>query len=149
MPGSSYSPSDLLMAYLYGQFEASDEIMEKRKKIFDTYTEFFCNKNYSMLEGFSRCRPESTHNAHLFYLLFERASEGKAFKEYMASQGIPVATHFVPLHESIMGRQFVRPNNNFPVEEGIATRLVRLPIHTELTREEQQEVLKAVEGFLE
>lgn len=62
-------------------------------------------------------------------------------------RGNPVRTHFVPLHESAMGSRFVRRGNRFIHEEGLGSRLVRLPLHPGLSPADHQLIMDAVTCF--
>lgn len=145
--GSSWSPSDLLMAYLYGQLESSGTITEKRLALFRRYEAFFSGRQPRGVASSSSARKGGTHNGHLFHVAMETEEAGRALKAFLEERGIPAPTHFVPLHESAMGRQFIRPVNDFRVEQGLGVRLVRLPLHTEMTLGEQDRVLEALEAF--
>ncbi|MDD2534146.1 MAG: aminotransferase class I/II-fold pyridoxal phosphate-dependent enzyme [Eubacteriales bacterium] len=153
--GSSYAPSEIAMALLHSQLELSDEIVTSKRALFTRYLAFFRNESGGLSERYqSHLVSTSTSpkygkaNGHLFYLLFHAADQATAFIRYLSDQGIDARTHFVPLHESQFGRQFIRPENDFHVEAGLGQRLVRLPLFAALTFAEQDYILTVADRFL-
>lgn len=146
--GSSYSPSDLLMALLYGQLGLAVEILSMKTNRFDIYSRFFISRRFKQLKSFSRTKEETRGNGHLFYIEFYHITEAQRFIRHMSEAGISTYTHFIPLHESQMGQAFIRENNMFAVEKGLGKRLVRLPLYAELTSEEQEKVMSEVDRYM-
>lgn len=147
--GSSYSPSDLLMAVLYSQFLIADEIVSAKVVRYERYRVLFERKAYDILKSYSSPIEASHVNGHLFYIEFKESEDAKAFISYMSAQEIAVYTHFIPLHQSLMGKQFIRDLNQFQVEDGIGNRLVRLPLYADMSQVEQCFVLEHIERFME
>lgn len=148
-PGSSFSPSELLMALLWSQLNLSDEVLVIRKRLFQSYSLFFQAHPSPDVVGFANSPEYGEVNGHLFYVVFRTTEAAIAFKAAMNTAGIPVHSHFVPLHESAYGNQFIRPINHFNYESGLGTRLLRLPLHGNLSDASQQTILTAVLRHLE
>ena len=55
--------------------------------------------------------------------------------------------HYLPLHDSPMGRQVGKPGADCPVTEHVASRLLRLPLFTSLAVDEQDRVIESVLRF--
>lgn len=146
--GSSYSPSDLLMAVLFSQFEQADVILQARQKIYARYSNYFNNKAYQKLSGFSSPTPQVSVNGHLFYIRFKTSHLGKAFKAYMKEEGIAAYGHFVPLHTSSFGKAMGDHGGGFDVEAGIGHQLVRLPLYADLSHKELERILDATDRFM-
>ncbi len=143
--GSSWVLSDILGAMLLAQLEARAVIQEKRKKIWERYE--------TELASWAKKRgvrlpvvPEHCEQTyHLFYLLLPTLAERTAFIEHLAKRGVQAVFHYVPLHRSPMGEHF--GGGECPVTEEVSDQLVRLPLHTELTADEQSTVIEAVRAF--
>lgn len=146
--GSSYGPSELLMALLYSQLEASDDIIRMRQAIRQVYVEHFSQRDYAQLVGTSGNDEDVINNGHMFYLIFKDAQLCKDFRIFMKMQGIMVYTHFVPLHSSQYGQQFYVTSDNFEVEETLGQRLVRLPLYPDLSHDQVMSILQAVDKFM-
>ena len=145
--GSSFLPSDLLAAMLYGQLEVHAEIQARRHAIWDRYL--------ANLEGWASrtgvrlptVPAGSEQPAHLFHLLTPTAQGRDRLIAHLRSQGILAVFHYVPLHLSPMGRGFGGSDGDCPVTEDLSLRLVRLPLFNQLTVAEQDWVIECVTGF--
>jgi dTDP-4-amino-4,6-dideoxygalactose transaminase len=145
--GSSYSPSDLLMALLYGQLQLADEIVTRQVELFYNYVDFFEKAQYNQLDSFSREGKGCKVNGHLFYILFKSPKMAKAYQAYMAENEMSVYTHFVPLHVSLMGKQVINLIGDFSEEDYLGERLIRLPIYVHLKDSEQRAILEKTNQF--
>lgn len=145
--GSSYSPSELTMAMLYSQLQQSDVILDCRRNLFAAYADFFLKKQFEEVESYSSQSELITHNGHLYYIILRDSEVAQKLKTHLMTLGIPTQTHFVPLHESAMGRQFIRQNNRFQNESGLGQRLIRLPLHPGITFQEQETVMEAIDQY--
>ncbi len=145
--GSSYLPSDLLAAFLYGQLEQRERIQSHRKRLWQTYElalQDWAAQNDIRLPTI----PAHVEQAyHMFYLLLPTLEARQRFIQYLREQGIYSVFHYLPLHLSDMGREFGGQAGDFPVTEAISDRLVRLPFHNALSAAEQEQVLEAILAF--
>lgn len=145
--GSSYLPSDVLAAYLLAQLEMRDAIQKRRKLIWETYE--------AELKGWARDNGITTPTVpatcgqafHMYYLLLPSLASRTRFIEHMKAKGILTAFHYLPLHQSKMGRQFGGVDGQCPVTEDISDRLVRLPFFNDLMPGLQQQVINACLEF--
>ncbi|WAI01211.1 dTDP-4-amino-4,6-dideoxygalactose transaminase [Methanogenium organophilum] len=136
--GSSYLPSDILVALLYAQLEHLDDIQEKRLSVWNSYYETL--KPFEQ-RGWIRLPviPEyAEHNAHLFYILFETEAVRNEMLEKLKRQSIYAVFHYVPLHSAPMGRQYGYAEGDLPITEDISGRLLRLPIFAGIGLNEQK-----------
>jgi dTDP-4-amino-4,6-dideoxygalactose transaminase len=150
--GSSFSPSELTMALLYGQFLLKEEILVKRRSMFNYYEEKLQEILSSHgLEDEIRISSNPSHdvNGHLYFLIFKDAQKAGHFSDYLYQAGIETRTHFVPLHESMMGGQFIREHNDFTIEQKLGKRLIRLPIYPDLHQEEREFIITTIESFFD
>lgn len=146
--GSSYVPSEIVSAFLYGQLELLDEIRARRKANFDYY-----HNRLSRLEseGLLR-RPVIPYdceiNYHMYYILLPTREIRDALLQDLNRQGISAVFHYVPLHTSPMGQKLGYQHGDLPVTEEISGRLLRLPLYFEISQAEQDRVLDTISGFL-
>jgi len=142
--GSSYVPSDLLAAFLYGQLEHMDQITEKRKQIYNQY--------YSLLSPLAErglvelpVIPGDCHsNYHMFYILTDNQDTRAELIEHLKEKGILAVFHYVPLHTSPMGRKFGCEPGMLPVTENVSERLLRLPFYFELSESDVDDVVDEI-----
>jgi len=145
--GSSYLPSDILAAFLYGQLEQRERIQSHRKALWDTYSLAlgdWAQKNGVCLPTI----PAHTEQAyHMFYILLPNLDLRQKFIQYLRDLGIYSVFHYLPLHLSDMGQRFGGKPGDCPVTEDVSDRLVRLPFHNGLSSSEQELTIEAILGF--
>lgn len=91
--------------------------------------------------------PSSTHVYHQYTLqvLDGRRDE---LKVYLASKGIPAMIYYpLPLQQQEAFKTITRSAESLDVSRQLADSVLSLPIHTELTREEQDVIIVAVKEF--
>jgi dTDP-4-amino-4,6-dideoxygalactose transaminase len=145
--GSSYLPSEILGAFLCAQLEASQSIQLRRRAIWERYARELVDwaRRRDVRLPFIPAHCEQPH--HLYYLLLPSLRERQAFIAHMKAREILTPFHYVPLHSSEMGRRFGGAAGDCPITEDISDRLVRLPLYTSLTDEEQARVIEATREF--
>jgi dTDP-4-amino-4,6-dideoxygalactose transaminase len=125
--GSSFLPSDLIAAYLWAQMEDAENITARRLYLWNTYHEAL-----EPLEDQGLLKrpviPESCgHNAHMYYILLPSLERRTQLIEHLKSKGIHAVFHYVPLHDSVMGRRVCRSAGDLGRTTQLAERLLRLP----------------------
>lgn len=145
--GSSYLPSDMLAAYLYAQLEERERVQARRREIWERYCEGLSvwAKSRGVLLPTVPSHCEQAY--HMFYLLMPALEERDALIAHLRGRDILAVFHYLPLHLSDMGRSHGGRPGMCPITENVSDRLVRLPFFFALTREEQDEVTRAVKDF--
>ena len=145
--GSSYLPSDLLGAYLWAQLEAADAIQRRRHEIWASYARdldaWACAAGVRLPIVPAHC----THPAHIFYLLMPSLDRRTAFIRHLRAHQILAPFHYLPLHLSDVGRAYGGAEEQCPVTEDVADRLVRLPLFYQLSDKDQTRVVEAIQEF--
>ncbi len=145
--GSSYLPSELQAAVLMSQFDSYTEIQRKRHAVWSTYASAL--KEWAGDYGITLMTvPERReHPAHLFYLLMPSHNDQRGFIECMAAQQIVAPFHYQPLHDSPAGKALGRTPYPCDVAADRAHRLVRLPLHPDLTEADLARVVSAATTY--
>jgi len=145
--GSSYVPSDLLAALLVGQLERRAPILAARTRVAEAYDAGLA----PLLAAGHLVRPHvpahCTTNHHMYALLATDLDTRSALLAFLKDRGVGAAFHYVPLHTSPMGQRFGGRAGQLPVTEDIADRLLRLPMHAELSEGDVAAVVEAVTAF--
>ena len=128
--GSSFLPSDILAAFLYGQLEKFKSIQAKRKRIWTKYYEEL--KDLERFKGFKlpQVPKYCKQSYHMFYLILPSLHVRNKFIKYLKSRGINATFHYLPLHSSKMGKKY--KSNSCPITEKISNCIVRLPFFNDL-----------------
>lgn len=145
--GSSYVPSEICSAFLYGQLELLDAIAQRRREIYQYY-----RRRLKPLEAEGLLRlpytPEDcTSNYHMFYVLLPDGDARDGLMAHLKSKDIQAVFHYVPLHSSPMGRNFGYHEGDLPITEQTSARLLRLPFYYEITEEEQARVVEEIQAY--
>ncbi|HHX36357.1 MAG TPA: dTDP-4-amino-4,6-dideoxygalactose transaminase [Clostridiaceae bacterium] len=142
--GSSFLPSDLLAAILCAQLERFDEIFDKRMSVWNGYQERLLP--YQGEETF-RCPivPEHiSHNAHMYNILLPEHINRDNVINYMRDKGVGAVICYVPLHSSPFGLSLGNTVDQCPITESYASRIVRLPLHFNLTNADVDRVVETL-----
>ncbi len=131
--GSSYIPSDILMAYLYGQLKNLDEITQKRRYIYEYYSSALKDYDNKGIVKISKVPSYCESNYHIFYIIFNSKHEKNLAYKQLTEKGINVTTHFVPLHSSPMGQSLGYKDLDLSATQSISERMLRLPMFTDIS----------------
>ncbi len=153
--GSSYQLSEVNAAILWSQLEELEEIVERRKGIWDSYFNCFSTENFespatncSCISAFkfhtSAFKPQPSDfsfqtskfrgNCHIFYLLFNFKYERDNYSQSLRDQGIMSVFHYQSLHKSPFAQQHFPEEyeRNLPNSERYSDCLLRLPMFYEM-----------------
>ncbi|MBR3340862.1 MAG: dTDP-4-amino-4,6-dideoxygalactose transaminase [Clostridiales bacterium] len=146
--GSSYLPSELNAAYLWAQLEVADEIFEDRMKKWKLYYEILSNtdilKDRIELPYIPK---ECVHNAHMFFIKLKDLDERTRLNKYLRSKDIGAVFHYVPLHSAEAGLKFGRFHGEDKYTTKESERLLRLPLHYNLSMEEINYICDSIKEF--
>lgn len=106
--GSSYLPSELNAAYLWGELESAEEIYKNRMDTWQYY--------HSQLENMEKNgkikRPviseNCVHNAHMYYIKAKDLDERTRLLAYLKENGVSAVFHYIPLHSAAAGIKYGR-----------------------------------------
>ena len=145
--GSSYLPSDMNAAYLWGELEHADEINDNRLASWNAYYQSLsdladqgCIELPTIPDG---CR----HNAHMFYVKCKDLEERTKLIAYLKEHGVQASFHYIPLHSSPAGLKFGRFDGEDIYTTAESDRLVRLPMYYGLSSEDLQTVCGLIHKF--
>jgi dTDP-4-amino-4,6-dideoxygalactose transaminase len=141
--GSSFLPSEISAAFLWGQLEKSIEIQEKRKVLWRAYYEGL--KDYASNNGIKL--PEipsyATNNAHLFYLIFRKTECRTEVIEKLKNNDILSVFHYLSLHNS----PFYNPRHDGRMlinADAYSDCLLRLPLFYELSIDDVNKIIRCI-----
>lgn len=142
--GSSYLPSELQAAYLWGQLEKSEDIQASRKQSWEKYYEILSPLASKGLIELPFLPQGCTHNAHMFYLKVKNLEQRSALLEAFKTQSIGAVFHYIPLHSAPAGLKFGRFDGEDTYTTKESERLIRLPLYYGLSSAEIETVCDVI-----
>ena len=140
--GSSFLPSELTAAFLWGQLEHLDGIQAKRRRLWEGYRDELEGRGGGAFEV-----PEipewATNNGHCFYLVCRDLETRTRLIAHLKENGVLAVFHYLPLHSS----PFFKDRHDgraLPNCDRYADTLVRLPLYYELSEEDARRVAELV-----
>ena len=146
--GGSFLPSDLLAALLYAQFVRFDEIMEKRMTVWNTYAEGLEGLEKDGLLIRQKQPENTTHNAHMYNIILPEDSIRTELVAKLKEAGIFAYICYVPLHSAPLGLKLGYDPETCPVTEDYGSRVLRLPLYADMTREDALQVVDQIDRIL-
>lgn len=145
--GSSYTLSDLNAAFLLAQLEARAEAQLARRALWERYDAELGGWATRVGARLPVVPEHCEQSFHMFYVLMPSLEARSALIEHLREREILAVFHYQPLHLSKVGLQFGGRPGQCPVTEDVSDRLVRLPFYTQMSRDEQDAVLEALDEF--
>jgi dTDP-4-amino-4,6-dideoxygalactose transaminase len=144
--GSSFLPSELAAAFLYGQLTEAQKIVAKRKAIFDLYDRLLQPLVERGLIEVSSIPEDCTTNYHMYYILVKDLETRTGLIDFLRKAGVLAVFHYVPLHLSSYAKS-IGIDLELPVTEELADRLIRLPFFNCIEEGEQEYVVEHIFHF--
>lgn len=144
--GSSFLPSEIISAFLYGQLEHLNKIQTKRIAIWEIYNTGLKDLNDKGFIKIPILPDFATNNAHMFYVICRNYEERTALIKFMKEKDIHPVFHYLSLNKS---EYFLKYNKevNIPNSDQFTDCLVRLPFYYELSEEEQNTIIRSINYF--
>ena len=145
--GSSYLPSELNAAYLYGQLENADLIYNDRMNSWNKYKELLQELEDKNLIELQYIPEDCKHNAHMFYIKCKDLDERTNLINFLKENNINAVFHYIPLHSAEAGIKFGRFHGEDKYTTKESERLLRLPLYYGLKKEEIELVVTKIKEF--
>ncbi|UCC49507.1 MAG: dTDP-4-amino-4,6-dideoxygalactose transaminase [Gemmatimonadota bacterium] len=147
--GSSFYPSELQAAFLAAQLESIQTNLAERRALYDAYQQGLAPLANAGHLRLPRVDPGRQLNYHACYVIFNSAADCDAVREHLKSKDIWAYIGYVPLHSSPVGRRLGYQPDDLPITEEHAPRVLRLPLHNELSTADVRRVCDAVREYFE
>ena len=137
---------DTIQAAVLGvKLKHLDDYANARRTVATAYDTGF--ENISWLQTPVR-QTNSTHVFHQYTLKVAPEVDRESLKNFLAEKGIPSMVYYpVALHLQQAFRTDEFDKGDFPISEELCERVLSLPIHTEMTQEEQNYILTTIRSF--
>ncbi len=147
--GDSFLPSELNAAYLYPQLLKAEDMTAHR---IECWYGYYRGLKHLSDEGKIELPviPEGcVQNGHMFYIKLKGIKERTELISYLNKNDIGSVFHYIPLHSAPAGIKYGRFNGEDIYTTKEAERLLRLPMHCELSTEDVGRVCEAINRFFE
>lgn len=145
--GSSYLPSDIQAAYLYGQLEQAEKMNKERLATWNYYEENLQELADKNIITLPQIPADCTHNGHMFYIKLENINERSRLIDFLKLHGVMAVFHYIPLHSATAGKVFGRLDGNDNHTTTESEKLLRLPIYFGLHKADIKTVTNAILAF--
>lgn len=145
--GSSYLLNDLSAAYLWGQLEISDKIIENRKIAWGKY--YFGLKKlheHGIIE-LPVIPTNCKSNYHMFYIKTKDLTERTNLLQYLRDNGIYAVFHYVPLHTSPAGLKYGKFSSKDIFTTKESEKLIRLPLFYGIKDDDINFIIEKIYNF--
>lgn len=146
--GMNVGMSNLCASLLYAQLQKAEEILQRRKTIYNVYIDMLKDNTEEKAYRLPCIPANCTNNYHVCYVLFSSNTVRERIKKQLNKLGISAVTHYQPLHLSRMGQKLGYKKSDLPVTEQVCETILRLPMHANLSGCDAQTVAKALLGAL-
>ena len=142
--GSSFLPGEITAAFLWAQMQDARRITQKRLDLWQQYHELL-----APLEKAGKLRrpivPKGCqHNAHIYYILLNSLEQREQTLKKLKKKGVNAVFHYVPLHNSPMGKKYGRSSGQVPITKDISERILRLPLFIGLNANQQNTIAQII-----
>lgn len=93
-----------------------------------------------------------SYSTHVFHQYTLKVPSGKrdGLVEHLKEHGIPCGVYYpVPLHLQSAYQSYGYQENDFPVSEALSKRVISLPMHTELTGDQQMHIAETIKSYFQ
>lgn len=148
-PGYKYNLPDILASIGLHQLKKIDKFISKKEKIARLY-----QKAFAKMPGITPQKTkEYVKNSYYLYpiLINEKLLkiDRDEFIEALKAENIGTSVHFIPVHlHPYYRKTFGFKKGDFPVTESVYERIVSLPIHSAMSFEDANDVIKAVKKIV-
>ncbi len=145
--GSSFLPSEIQAAYLWGQLEWADQITQNRLATWNHYYEELSELAQTGRIELPVIPADCQHNGHMFYLKAKDLEERTDLLAHLKADDIYAVFHYVPLHSAPAGLRFSRFHGEDVFTTKESERLVRLPIWYGMNEATRVHIVKSLSKF--
>jgi dTDP-4-amino-4,6-dideoxygalactose transaminase len=145
--GSSYLLSEINAAVLCAQLDHSPTIQNRRAAAADAFRRGLSSWAQDNDVDMPLTLPDGDSPSHLFPLILPDLAQRTRFLALTRELGIATTFHYIPLHSSPAGLRFGTAPFGCPVSTDISDRLVRLPLFSDITVAEVEEIIDTTAKF--
>ena len=122
-----------------------DEYVAARRAVADAYDAAFAG----IPQITTPYRAANSYHVFHQYTLQLHDADRNELQQYLASKGVPAMIYYpVPAHRQKMFEHFGGAAFNLPVTDNLTSKVISLPIHTEMDSDQLEHIIQSVKSFL-
>ncbi|SFE78987.1 dTDP-4-amino-4,6-dideoxygalactose transaminase [Chitinophaga sp. CF118] len=122
-----------------------DEYIKARRAVADAYDAAFAG----IPQITTPFRAANSYHVYHQYTLQLNGIDRNALQQFLQERQIPAMIYYpVPAHQQKMFTQFGGNNFNLPITNDLTTKVISLPIHTEMDQDQLQHIIDSVHSFI-
>ncbi|MEP0714125.1 DegT/DnrJ/EryC1/StrS family aminotransferase [Algoriphagus sp.] len=134
----------LQAAILNVKLQHLDRYSASRNEVADKYDEAFAGHAHIKIPVRAA---NSTHAFHQYTVQLEGVDRDE-LKSYLAGKGVPTMVYYpLPLHQQEAYKNLGFVKGDFPVAESLCEKVLSLPIHTEMSADDQEYIISTIHSF--
>jgi len=146
--GSSYLPSEIIAAFLFGQLENLDRIQQRRKSIWQQYDAGLQKLSQQGWLSLPSLPTYASNNGHLYYVVCRNLAERTQLIEFTRKNDILTVFHYLSLHQSSYYAD-KHDGRKLPRSDHYSDCLLRLPLYYELEDAQVQFITEKIVQFFQ
>ena len=143
--GSSFLPSELIAAYLFGQLSHIDDIQSGRIKIWNAYFKKLSKLSEAGYFELPRIPEYATNNGHVFFIVLKSKQERDALLNHLKTLEIGAVFHYLSLKSEYYKDK--HEGSDLPNSDRFSECLLRLPLHLHLSNTDIDFICKSIEDY--
>jgi dTDP-4-amino-4,6-dideoxygalactose transaminase len=122
-----------------------DEYIKARRAVADAYDAAFANHPQITVPF----RAANSYHVYHQYTLQIEGADRLELQKYLAEQQVPAMIYYpVPAHKQKMFANFGGADFNLPITDSLTSKVISLPIHTEMDTDQLNHIIHSVLSFL-
>jgi dTDP-4-amino-4,6-dideoxygalactose transaminase len=143
--GGSFYPTEFQAAFLLAQLESLEQNLSERHDIYDSYLHHLAPLLAAKKVHFLMPDEEYKTNYHAFAVTFNDVATCDRVRMHLVENDVAAYIGYVPLHSSPVGISLGYKAEDLPITEEFSQRILRLPLHNNLTLSDVKRVCALLE----
>ena len=144
--GSSFLPSDIIAAILFGQIGKLKDIQKMRLGVWNNYYKKLKPLEEKGLLQLPYIPSYATNNGHMFYVVTKNLTERNNLLKYLKKNNIYAVFHYLLLHSSEYYKD-KHDGRELPNAEHFSDCIIRLPFYNVLKEEQIEYIVEKINKF--
>lgn len=145
--GGEYQMTNYAMAFLAEAMKELPSVTTIREALWNRYRDAFAPLESRGCFRLAKIPRYARINGHIFYLLLPSGAAREDLKRFLCERNIEAFSHYEPLHDTAIGRQVGEVRGTMDVTNAVAEGILRIPLHGNLSRRDQDRVIEAVNDY--